>query len=93
MAPPFQLFCAVVNALGIRKYNQPSRREAALALMDIFGAPYAHYHSFDEVKQWYDANHFEEIWMCGDFRRDFGACGRVPSTRKEAGVRLASAVR
>jgi hypothetical protein len=53
-----------------------SRREAALALMDIFGAPYAHYHSFDEVARWYGSEGFDEIWGCNDGRRGFGVCGR-----------------
>jgi SAM-dependent methyltransferase len=81
MAVPFQVFRSAVSALGIRKYSRASRREAALALMDIFGAPYAHYHSFTEVKQWYDAHGFEETWKCGDYRRDFGVCGSKPHAK------------
>ncbi len=45
----FQGCCLTVNALEIRAYARLSRREATLALMDIFGAPYAHYHSDEEV--------------------------------------------
>lgn len=76
MAVPFMIFCQTVNALGIRKYSNMSRREAALALMDIFGAPYAYYHSFDEVRGWYQAAGFGEIWPCNEGRRGFGVCGR-----------------
>ena len=50
--------------------------EAALALMDIFGAPYAYYHSYDEVFGWYQAEGFGEVWPCNDGRRGFGVCGR-----------------
>jgi SAM-dependent methyltransferase len=75
-AGAFQLFCRTVNALGIRTYSALDRREAALALMDIFGAPYAHYHSFDEVARWYGSEGFDEIWGCNDGRRGFGVCGR-----------------
>lgn len=77
MAVPFIGFCKTVNALGIRAYSQISRREAALALMDIFGAPYAYYHSYDEVANWYAAAGFSEVWPCNDGRRGFGVCGRI----------------
>jgi ubiquinone/menaquinone biosynthesis C-methylase UbiE/uncharacterized protein YbaR (Trm112 family) len=76
MAPSFQLFCRIANRIGLRSYNRMSRREAALALMDIFGSPYAHYHSFDDVAEWYRAEGFTEIWGCNDDRRGFGICGR-----------------
>jgi 2-polyprenyl-3-methyl-5-hydroxy-6-metoxy-1,4-benzoquinol methylase len=76
MAVPFIGFCKAVNALGIRSYSKLNRREAALALMDIFGAPYAYYHSFDEVAGWYNAAGFTEVWPCNDGRRGFGVCGR-----------------
>lgn len=77
LAVPFIIFCATVNALRIREYKRLSRHEAALALMDIFGAPYAHYHSFDEVAGWYNEVGFEEVWPCNDGRRGFGVCGRL----------------
>lgn len=76
MALPFIGFCKTVNALGIREYSKMSQREAALALMDIFGAPYAYYHSYDEVLGWYKAAGFGEVWPCNDGRRGFGVCGR-----------------
>lgn len=79
LAVPFMIFCQTVNALGIRKYSNMSRREAALALMDIFGAPYAYYHSYDEVRGWYQAAGFGEIWYCNEDRRGFGVCGREGS--------------
>jgi uncharacterized protein YbaR (Trm112 family)/SAM-dependent methyltransferase len=75
MAIPFIAFCNAVNGLGIRSYPRQTRREAALALMDIFGAPYAYYHSFEEVAEWYKAAGFTEIWPCNDGRRGFGVCG------------------
>jgi SAM-dependent methyltransferase len=77
MSVPFIAFCKTVNALGIRSYSAFSKREAALALMDIFGAPYAYYHSFDEVAQWYSSAGFSEVWPCNDGRRGFGVCGRI----------------
>ncbi len=79
MALPFMGFCQALNALGIRKYSGMSRREAALALMDIFGAPYAYYHSYDEVFGWYKAEGFGEVWHCNEGRRGFGVCGRDSS--------------
>jgi len=75
-AGAFQLFCRATNALGIRSYTPLSRREATLALMDIFGAPHAHYHSFEEVERWYRSEGFDQVWRCCDGRRGFGACGR-----------------
>lgn len=76
-AVPFIGFCWSVNKLGIRRYETPSRREAALAVHDIFGAPYAHYHSFEEVSDWYKATGFDDVWGCNDDRRGFGVCGRL----------------
>ena len=76
MALPFIGFCKTVNALGIREYPKMSQREAALALMDIFGAPYAYYHSYDEVLGWYKVAGFGDVWPCNDGRRGFGVCGR-----------------
>ena len=93
-AGPFQLFCRVVDRLGIREYSPTDRREAALALMDIFGAPYAHYHSFSEVEGWYRSEGFQEIWGCCDGRRGFGVCGvrsaAEPSLRGSAGEEAGS---
>jgi len=77
MAPLFQAFCFAVDALGIRAYTSLSRREAALALMDIFGAPYAHAHSYDEVATWFRAEGATELWPCNESRRGFGICGRL----------------
>ena len=81
MSVPFIGFCWTVNKLGIRKYETPDRREAALAVHDIFGAPYAHYHSFEEVADWYNSVGITEIWACNDDRRGFGVCGRIPVER------------
>ncbi|MGI8733557.1 MAG: methyltransferase domain-containing protein [Pyrinomonadaceae bacterium] len=85
MALPFIGFCKTVNALNIREYPKLSRREAALALMDIFGAPYAYYHSFDEVLGWYKAAGFSEVWPCDDGRRGFGVCGRDGAAEQAGG--------
>lgn len=75
MSYPFILFCWLVNILGIRKYVTPTRHEAALAIHDIFGAPYAHYHNYDEVAQWYEKAGIKKHWPCNDDRRGFGICG------------------
>lgn len=79
LAPVFVGFCKVVDRLGVRGYPSMTRREASLALMDIFGAPYAHYHSYPEVEEWYRSEAFEEMWLCNDDRRGFGVCGRKAS--------------
>ncbi len=81
MAPAFQGFCWAVDRLGIRKYPPMTRREAALALFDIFGPPRAHYHSFAEVAAWYRSEGFEEVWSCNDDRRGMGACGRLAKSK------------
>jgi SAM-dependent methyltransferase/uncharacterized protein YbaR (Trm112 family) len=78
-AGAFQVFRSALNALGLRAYSPIPRREAALALMDIFGAPHAHAHSFPEVARWYEAAGFSHVWPCNDDRRGFGACGRRAS--------------
>lgn len=78
LAIAFQIFCRVTNATGIRAYPPINRREAALALMDIFGAPYAHYHSFAEVEKWFHDEGFTDVWPCNESRRGFGACGVRP---------------
>ena len=82
---PFMGFCWSVNKLGIRNYEIPTQREAALAVHDIFGAPYAHYHNFEEVSGWYKSSGFTEIWDCNDGRRGFGVCGRLPANGTELG--------
>lgn len=74
---PFIGFCWTVSKLGIRKYETPGRREAAIALHDIFGAPYAHYHDFEEVADWFKAAGIPDVWPCNDDRRGFGVCGTV----------------
>lgn len=76
LAPAFIVLCVVANALGLCSYAKINRREAAQALMDIFGAPYAHYHSFDEVSRWFADAGFEQVWLCNDGRRGSGVCGR-----------------
>jgi SAM-dependent methyltransferase len=73
---PFIWFCWLVDKLGIRSYAKLNRREAVIAVHDIFGAPYAHYHSFDEVASWFRSEGFKEVWPCNDGRRGFGICGR-----------------
>lgn len=75
-ALPFRGFCALLNRTGLRSYPAISQREAALALTDIFGVPYAHYHSFGEVREWFKSEGFDEPWPCNESRRGFGICGR-----------------
>jgi SAM-dependent methyltransferase/uncharacterized protein YbaR (Trm112 family) len=75
-APPFRAFCALATRTGVRTYPEISRREAALALTDIFGVPYAHYHSFGEVREWFRSEGFDEPWPCNESRRGFGICAR-----------------
>lgn len=77
MAVPFIGFCWTVDKLGIRKYETPSVKEAALAVHDIFGAPYAHYHDVPEVSGWYESVGITEIWECNESRRGFGVCGKI----------------
>jgi SAM-dependent methyltransferase/uncharacterized protein YbaR (Trm112 family) len=76
LAEPFRAFTWTLNKLGVRSYRSLTRREAALALMDIFGAPFAHAHTFEEVSGWMRAEGFDEVWPCNETRRGFGACGR-----------------
>lgn len=75
-AVPFIGFCWLVDSLGLRAYEIPNFREATIALHDIFGAPYAHYHKFDEVAEWFRSEGFGDLWPCNDGRRGFGVCGR-----------------
>ncbi len=75
---PFIGFCWTVNKLGIRQYETPSRREAAISVHDIFGAPYAHYHNFEEVSDWFKSVGITDVWDCNESRRGFGVCGRIP---------------
>jgi SAM-dependent methyltransferase len=75
-ALPFIGFCWTVNKLGIRQYETPDMAESVLALHDIFGAPYAHYHSFNEVVDWYASVGITDVWPVNDSRRGFGVCGR-----------------
>ena len=77
LAWPFMLFTMALNISGIRPYPRISRREAALALMDIFAAPYAHYHSQDEVRGWFAAAGFTDVRECNQARRGFGMVGRL----------------
>jgi hypothetical protein len=47
------------------------------ALMDIFGPPYAHYHSLPEVTGWFQAHGFTDVWSCDHSRRGFAVCGHL----------------
>ena len=77
LALPFIAFTMALNALGLRAYPRISRREAALALMDIFGPPYAHYHSPPEVTGWFQTHGFTDVWSCDHSRRGFAVCGHL----------------
>ncbi|MBA2334806.1 MAG: class I SAM-dependent methyltransferase [Blastocatellia bacterium] len=81
---PFIGFCWAVNKLGIRQYTTLNRREATIAVHDIFGAPYAHYHDFGQVSKWFRSEGINEVWPCNDSRRGFGVCGRDIATEKPA---------
>ena len=83
-AGAFRGFCAVLNRTGVRAYPPLTQREAALALTDIFGVPYAHYHSFPEVEGWFRSEGFDEIWPANESRRGFGVCGRRRNGREVA---------
>jgi SAM-dependent methyltransferase/uncharacterized protein YbaR (Trm112 family) len=76
-AVPFIGFCWAIDKLGIRRYQTPSFREAKIAVHDIFGAPYAHYHSFEEVSTWFKSVGIDEVWPVNEDRRGFGICGRA----------------
>lgn len=91
MSVPFIGFCWTVNKLGIRHYETPNRKEAALAVHDIFGAPYAHYHSFEEVSEWYKSVGITEIWDCNESRRGFGVCGKISAEMKKEKSNMAKA--
>ena len=84
MSSAFRVFCTGLDRLGVRSYPKMTAREAALALMDIFGAPYAHYHSFPEVERWLRDEGFDEVWECNRSRRGFGACGRRTASPGDA---------
>ena len=88
-AVPFICFCRTLDALGIRAYPHLSSREATLALMDIFGAPHAHYHTYDEVNGWFRSEGFVEVWGVNESRRGCGVCGRLPEEPR--GTRFAGA--
>jgi len=77
LAWPFVGFTKALDALGVRAYPRISRDEAALALLDIFAAPYAHYHSPDEVRGWFAAAGFVDVRECTPARRGFGMVGRL----------------
>jgi SAM-dependent methyltransferase/uncharacterized protein YbaR (Trm112 family) len=83
MAPPFVLFTRITTWTRVRPYQKVRRREAALALIDIFGAPFAHYHSIDEVTGWLRAAGFTESWLPHQSRRGFGICARLGPARAE----------
>lgn len=94
LAPAFLAFCWLLNKLRIRRYASMTVREARLGLLDIFGAPYAHYHSYEEVSEWFGSQGFVESWLCNDDRRGFGICGRLAiGARNDAGADRLSGAR
>lgn len=80
MARPFLAFRAVTTALGIRGYPPATAREAAFALIDTFGSPHRHHHSFGEVAGWLREEGFASVRRCNEGRRGFGVCARLPSS-------------
>lgn len=78
LAGPFIVLTTVLDALRIRAYPRLSRSEAALNLMDIFAAPYAHHHSIEEVTGWFKEEGFSQVWTSNEGRRGFQISGRWP---------------
>jgi SAM-dependent methyltransferase len=76
LAVPFEMVRRLIDWAGIRECPPFSRREAALALLDIFAAPNSHYHTFSEVEGWLRDEGFTEVWSANDDRRGFGVVGR-----------------
>jgi uncharacterized protein YbaR (Trm112 family)/2-polyprenyl-3-methyl-5-hydroxy-6-metoxy-1,4-benzoquinol methylase len=74
-APVFQAFCWLINRVGIRDYDKMSRKAATIALMDILGAPYCHWHTYRELESWFDALGFSRTSKVAVSRRGFGAIG------------------
>ncbi len=79
MALPFVGLTRLLDRSNLRSYPSMSRQEAAVGLMDVFGPPYAHYHSVSEVGDWFRSSGFEDIWTCTEVRRGFAVCGRLKS--------------
>ena len=52
-----------------------SRRAAEIALMDILGAPYCHWHTYRELEAWFRALGFSRTAKVAVSRRGFGAIG------------------
>ncbi len=77
LAVPFIAFTIAATATGVRTYPRIDRREAALALMDIFAAPYAHHHCPAEVRGWFAAAGFTDVRECNHARRGFAVVGRL----------------
>lgn len=79
MAPAFRAFTWFTNRVGLRSYRPLSRHAAAMALHDIFGAPYAHSHTLEEVASWYEEAGLLRPRLVGTERRGFSVCGQKPS--------------
>jgi hypothetical protein len=69
------------GAMAVHRQNLEQFPEAQatgrFALMDIFGPPYAHYHSLPEVTGWFQAHGFTDVWSCDHSRRGFAVCGHL----------------
>src|SRR5207245_7942555 len=90
MGPAFELFRRVANRTGLRRYEPMSWRAAALSLMDIFAARYAHAHTYDEVCEWYREAGFETPRLCALERRGFSVCGTRKDIRDESRMKSMS---
>lgn len=88
LAPAFRLFRFTLDRTGLRRYPPCTNREAALGLIDIFGAPHAHHHTYDEVAAWFRSEGFEDIWPCNEDRRGFGVCGRHSGVAEHPGMQI-----
>ena len=84
MSPAFQVFTRTANLMGLREYRPMTWRASALALLDIFGARYAHAHTFEEVSEWYVEAGFDRVRLCSMERRGFSVCGQKAESAAKA---------
>jgi hypothetical protein len=79
-APGLAAAVRAQNALGWRSFPPMTRDSATLTLLDVFGPPFMHYHSVDEVTGWFTELGFTRVWSALHSKRGFAVCGRLPGT-------------
>lgn len=79
VAPAVLVLCRILNAIGLPKYVR-TRRETALALIDVFGTPHTFYHTPEQVHRWFINGGFDEVRLVNENKRGFGMCGRLPKS-------------